>query len=111
VKTPRAEDAAASMLEELHALEWSALAPALCETLRLLESDKFERLGDAHLQDIANYRAVELDDDVFFERAFTSGKEAAATLAFARHLGREIVLGDLHRLRAALGCPCHTETA
>jgi hypothetical protein len=54
---------------------------------------------------------VEPDDDVFFERAFTPGKEAAATLAFARYLGREIVLGDLHRLRAALGCPCHAETA
>ena len=100
-----------SMLDELHALEWSALTPALCETVRLLESDKFEHLRDADLHEIANYRAVELEDDVFFERAFTPGKEAAATLGFARCLGRETVLGDLHRLRAALGCTCHPKTA
>jgi hypothetical protein len=99
------------MLDELHALEWSALTPALCETVRLLESDKFECLSDSDLHEIANYRAVELEDDVFFERAFTPGKEAAATLAFARYLGRETVLGDLHRLRAALGCSCHPSAA
>jgi hypothetical protein len=99
------------MLDELHALEWSALTPALCETLRLLESDKFEHLRDSDLHEIANYRAVELEDDVFFERAFTPGKEAAATLAFARYLGRETVLGDLHRLRATLGCCCHPPAA
>jgi hypothetical protein len=78
---------------------------------RLLESDKFERLSDSDLHEIANYRAVELEDDVFFERAFTPGKEAAATLGFARHLGRDAVLGDLHRLRATLGCSCHEEPA
>ncbi len=100
-----------SMLDELHALEGSALTPALCETVRLLESGKFERLRDSDLHEIANYRAVELDDDVFFERAFTPGKEAAATLGFARYLGRETVLGDLHRLRAALGCSCHAAPA
>jgi hypothetical protein len=94
----------AALLSELHRFEWSALAPALCETVRLLESGKFERLSDAHLNEIANYRAVELDDEVFFDRAFTPGKEAAASLAFARYLGIDTVLKDLRSLRASIGC-------
>ena len=101
--------ASANLLEQLHAFEWSALTPALCETVRLLESEKFEQLSDADVQEIANYRAVELEDETFFERAFTPGKEAAATLAFARQLGRVRVLDDLNRLRAALGCRCHAD--
>ena len=48
-----------SMLDELHALEGSALTPALCETVRLLESGKFERLRDSDLHEIANYRAAD----------------------------------------------------
>lgn len=93
-----------ALLEELHRFEWSALAPALCETVRLLESGKFDQLSDSDLNEIANYRAVELDDEVFFHRAFTSGKEAAASLAFARYLGIDAVLDDLHSLRASIGC-------
>lgn len=95
-----------ALLDELHRFEWSALAPALCETVRLLESGKFEQLSDSDLNEIANYRAVELDDEVFFDRAFTPGKEAAASLAFARYLGIDAVLEDLRSLRASIGCQC-----
>jgi hypothetical protein len=96
--------AAPSQADQLHRFERSALTPALRETVRLLESDKFERLTEADIRAIANYRAVELDDEIFFERPFTPGKEAAAALAFARQLGRDVVLRDLERLRATLGC-------
>ena len=97
-------NAAQSQHEQLHRFERRALTPALHETVRLLESDKFETLTEADIRAIANYRAVELDDEVFFERPFTPGKEAAAALAFARQLGRDVVLHDLERLRAAMGC-------
>ena len=90
--------------EQLHRFERSALMPALNETVRLLESDKFASLTEADIRTIANYRAVELDDEIFFERPFTPGKEAAAALAFARQLGRDVVLRDLEQLRATLGC-------
>jgi hypothetical protein len=100
-----------ALLEELHALEWSALTPALCEAIRLLESEKFDQLTDAHIREIASYRAVDLEDETFFERAFSPGKEAAASLAFALRLGRDTVLDDLQRLRSALGCPCDPECA
>ena len=94
----------AALLDELHRFEWSALAPALCETVRLLESGKFDRLSDSDLNEIANYRSVEIDDELFFDRAFTPGKEAAASLAFARYLGIDAVLKDLRSLRASIGC-------
>ncbi len=89
--------------EELHQFEGSALSPSLRETVRLLESDRFACLTDADVHEIANYRSVELDEQVFFDRAFTPGKEAAATLAFARRLGRETVLRDLRLLGVTLG--------
>ncbi len=65
--------------------------------------------ADVHA--IANYRAVDLGRKTFFERAFTPGKEAAASLGFARIIGREAVLGDLHHLHASLGCPCDERAA
>lgn len=99
------------LLAELHQLQRNVLPPSLCESIRVLQSDKFERLTDAHVLAVANYRAIELDDEVFFERAFTPGKEAAASLGFARRLGRDVVLGDLQRLRDALGCACHRSNA
>ncbi len=95
------------VLADLHQLHGDALPPALCEAIRLLESDKFERL----ILDVANYRAIELEEEPFFERAFTPGKQAAASLGFARLLGRDVVLDDLRRLRASLGCVCHLESA
>lgn len=98
-------------LAELHRFEGDVLPPALCEAIRLLESDKFERLTDADVLAVANYRAIELEDEPFFARAFTPGKEAAASLGFARLLGRDVVLDDLRRLRATLGCACHRRAA
>ncbi len=97
-------DPARTPPEPLHSFEGAALTPALRETVRLLESDKFPRLTHADIREIANYRAIEIDDEVFFERSFTPGKEAAATLAFAQFLGREVVLRDLRQLWATLDC-------
>ena len=90
-------------IEELHALLAAARLPSLGEVIRLIESDRFEALTARHICDVGNYRAIELGDERFFHRAFTAGKEAAASLVFARDLGRDLVLGDLRRLRASLG--------
>ena len=57
------------LLDALHALEWSALTPAMCETLRLLESGKFERLTDADIHEVANYRAIDLAESAFQKRS------------------------------------------
>ncbi len=98
-----------NLLADLHQLEGAALPPALCEAIRLLESDRFEQLTDADIHAVASYRSIELGDETFFERAFTPGKEAAASLGFARLLGRNRVLEDLRHLRATLGCRCGRE--
>jgi hypothetical protein len=99
------------LLTELRCLEWDVLLPSLCESIRLLESEAFGDLTDADVHDIANYRAVDVGRETFFERAFTPGKEAAASLAFARIIGRDTVLGDLNHLHASLGCPCDQRAA
>ena len=50
------------------------------------------------------YQAIKLGEEWFFDKAFTTGKEVAASLGYAMHLGREVVLEDIRRLRAtALG--------
>ena len=95
--------------EPLHDFEGAALTPALRETLRLLQSDKFLRLTNADILEIANYRAIEIDGEEFFARPFTPGKEAAATLGFAQQLGRDVVLHDLRQLRSTLGCGSNFE--
>lgn len=78
--------------------------PSLAEAIRLLESDQFEQLTDEQIRDIGQYRAIEIDSEVFFEKAFTPGKEVAASLGFARMLGRSVVLEDLQRLlRTSMG--------
>jgi hypothetical protein len=101
----------ATLLAELHLNESRAFPAALCEAIRLLESERFGELSDADIREVANYRTISLRGDEFFARAFTPGKEAAASLGLARLLGRERVLDDLLRLRAALGCECaaHSE--
>jgi hypothetical protein len=93
------------LLAELHAMEWRATVPSLCEAIRLLASEKYECLTHQQIQEVANYRPIEVEDEVFFDRAFSPGKEAAASLGFARFLGRDVVLDDLQRLHATL-CAC-----
>ena len=97
------DEARASLLQELHRFARTASLASLCEAIRLLESDRFCELTDSDIQQVANYRGIELGDEWFFRKAFTPGKEAAASLAFAQRLGPEVVLEDLQRLRGSLG--------
>lgn len=90
-----------TLLRELHSLQGRLTLSSIAEAIRLLESDKFQRLTDRDVRDVANYRAIEIDDETFFHKAFSAGKEAAASLAFAVTLGRNVVLEDLQRLRVA----------
>jgi hypothetical protein len=91
------------LIAELHRLAAGASLPSLREAIRLLESEQFDALTPEHIRDVAGYRSIELGSERFFHRAFTPGKEAAASLAFARQLGRRVVLDDLQRLRDSLG--------
>ena len=90
------------LLDELRCFEWSLRLPALRESIRLIASSCFEHLTAEHIHDVANYRTVHVGDEVFFEKAFSPGKEAAVSLAIARSLGREIVLNDLELLEASV---------
>ncbi len=92
---------------QLHQLECQLNLPSVEELIRLLESEAFERLTDADVRTVGEYGAIELCGESFFERAFSPGKEVAASLALARELGARAVLADLIALRAAmLGPPC-----
>jgi hypothetical protein len=78
--------------------------PSLAEAIRLLESDQFTQLTEEQIRAVGQYRAIEINSEVFFEKAFTPGKEVAASLGFARMLGRSVVLEDLQRLlRSSMG--------
>jgi len=86
------------LLQELYECERTASLPALREAIRLISSSSFDLLTARDIHEVANYRSIEVGDEVFFEKAFSPGKEAAASLAIAVSLGRDEVLGDLRRL-------------
>ena len=96
------------MLADLRSMERGLTLPSLEEAIRLLESDRFRELTAEQVRDVAEYQAIELGSDSYFEKAFTPGKAAAASLGFARLLGRDTVLDDLQRLLAtARSSPRH----
>jgi len=93
-------------MSELHGIERHLNLPSVEELIRLLRSDLFERITDAHVRAVGEYGAIELDGESFFARAFSAGKEVAASLALARELGVRQVLTDLQALRASMLGPC-----
>jgi hypothetical protein len=101
-KLPAAQQSPArrQRLTELLRLERGLTVPSLSEAIRLLESEKFHRLTSAQIRAIAQYQSIEIAGERFFDKAFSTGKEAAGSLGYAQQLGREAVLEDLRRLRA-----------
>ena len=90
------------MLAELHKFERALTVASLGEAIRLLESDRFEELTAAQIREVGEYRPIQLGEERFFEKAWSRGKEVAAALGFAQHLGPEAVRKDLVGLRASL---------
>jgi hypothetical protein len=92
------------LLAELHTLEQQLVLRSLNEAIRLIESGKVERLTRQHIHCIAEYDAIKIDGECFFDKAFTAGKEVAACLAIAMEVGWLEALDDMLRLRVtALG--------
>ena len=100
--TVEPDPAKASWLEALRGWERHLTLAAVDEAIRLLESEQFEKLTDQHVRCIAEYGAITIDDESFFDKAFSTGKEVAACLACARDVGSSVVLEDLASLRATL---------
>jgi hypothetical protein len=92
-----------SLRAELLRLQAGLTEASIAEALRLLESDRFPELTEAHVREVMEYRPIELSGDRFFARAWSRSKEAGATLGFALRLGARVVRDDLARLRASLG--------
>ena len=90
------------LLAELHTWERKLVLHSLNEAIRLIESEKIEQLTGQHLHCIAEYDAITIDGECFFDKAFTSGKEVAACLAFAKEIGWQEALDDMLRLRLTL---------
>jgi hypothetical protein len=93
------------LLAELQSMQRRLTLPSLAEAIRLLESDRFPELTEEQIRAVGEYQAIELGSDCYFEMAFTPGKEAAASLGFARLLGRDVVLDDLQKLLASARGP------
>jgi hypothetical protein len=90
------------MLVELRTWERQLVLRSLDEAIRLIGSDKVEKLTGQHIHCIAEYDPITIDGECFFDKAFTSGKVVAACLAFAREIGWREVLDDLVRLRVTV---------
>jgi hypothetical protein len=90
------------LLAELHTWERQLVLRSLDEAIRLIESDKVEKLTGQHIHCIAEYDAITIDGECFFDKAFTRGKEVAACLAFAMEIGWREALDDMVRLRVTL---------
>jgi hypothetical protein len=88
---------------ELLRLQAGLTEASIAEALRLLESERFPELTQAHVREVMEYQPIELSGERFFARAWSRGKEAGATLGFALCLGARVVRDDLLRLRASLG--------
>ncbi|MCP4007348.1 MAG: hypothetical protein GY725_24465 [bacterium] len=71
------------------------------ELIRLIGSEHFKRVKECDIRAVAQYGALEFDGEHFFERAFSTGKEAASSLALAHVIGPEVVLEDLRSLRSS----------
>lgn len=99
------------MLAELHQCERALTVASLSETIRLLESDRFEELTAAQIREVGEYRPIRLGEERFFEKAWTRGKEVAAALGFAQQLGPAPVRKDLLDLRGSLLGAGQTEAA
>ena len=97
-KSPTPDAEWRETLEELQHLEPGLTVDSLTEAIRLLRSEKFQDLTDRQIRDIAEYRSIEIGEESFFAKPFSTGKEVSASLAYAQRIGREIVLSDLRRL-------------
>lgn len=90
------------LLAELHAWERQLVLRSLDEAIRLIESDKVEKLTGQHIHCIAEYDAITIDGECFFDKAFSSGKEVAACLFFAMEIGWREALDDMMRFRVTV---------
>jgi hypothetical protein len=99
------------LLTELHRQERRLALRSLNEAIRLIESGKAEKLTREHLHFIAEYHAIQIDGEWFFDKAFSSGKEVAVCLAIAMEIGWQEALDDMLRLRlTVLGSATGAET-
>ena len=96
------QSAKEQLVADLHIWERQLALHSLDEAIRLIESDKVEKLTGQHIRCIAEYDAITIDGESFFHKAFSSGKAVAACLAFAMEIGWCEVLDDLLRLRLTL---------
>jgi len=90
------------LLAELHTWERQLVLHSLDEAIRLIESEKVEKLTGQHIHCIAEYDAITIDGESFFDKAFTTGKAVAACLAFAMELGWREALDDMVRFRVTV---------
>ena len=97
VEQPR--PAKEELIAELRNWERELVASSLDEAIRLIESDKAGKLTGRHIHAIAEYDAIVIEGELFFDKAFSSGKAVAACLAYAQEIGWREALDDLRQFR------------
>lgn len=89
-------------MRDLHGMERSLNRRSVDELIRLLTSERFEKITNEQIRTVGEYGAIEVEGESFFARAFSTGKEVASSIALARELGVRRVLSDLQALRASM---------
>ena len=73
--------------------------PSISEAIRFIESDKFALVTEEDFTEIGNYHTVNIDGELFFDKAFSRGKEIVKFLRAAKEGQVELVLKKLKSIQ------------
>lgn len=89
-------------LDWLHKLERGLNESSLSELIKLLESDKVDKLTAGQIEDLGSYKGATVEGEEFFYKPFSRGNEPGKIIELAKKIGKEEVLRDLKALRDGL---------
>ena len=90
------------LVQTLHQMELKLCRASIDELIRLIGSSEFRLLTAEQIRMVGEYQSIEIEGERYFDRAFSPGKEASASLALAQIIGRDEALEDLLNLDISL---------
>lgn len=90
------------LMEQFNELGIQLKEPGMHELVRLLESNSFDSLTEKQITEVGNYHAITIGEKRFFDKAFSTSKEAADILRIAQRVGREPILQELKTVQEDL---------
>jgi len=69
--------------------------PAVYELIRITSSEIFNFMNQDHISAVGEYRSISIMGEAFFEKPFSTGKDAATVLRLAWSMGPKFVCQEL----------------